>query len=209
MNSNHFQIFALVYLILYLGSFFLPLILLKRRGIDVKGTMERITGFTPIAKVIALVGMLWLPMVILYAVNAESISWFLSFSFLDNDSVKVAGVVIAGISFPIMLLGMVGLGENFRIILPREKTELVTNGIYRYIRNPLVLSIYILALGMFLFVPNLLMLAAFICSIFQYKAKIKEEQRWLLQMHGPAYEKCKKDTGKYFPKVRRSLKEDN
>jgi len=203
MSLDYFQIFALGYLILYLVGFFLPLILFKRRGINIKGTMKGVTGWTPIAKIIALVSMLFVPMVILYAINAESISWFLKFSFLDNDFVKVAGIFIAGICFPIMLLGMVGLGENFRIILPRKKTDLVTNGIYHYVRNPLVLSIYILMLGLFLIIPNLLMLAIFICSIFQYEAKIREEENYLLRIHKDAYEKYKRNTGKYFPKVRR------
>jgi len=203
MNFDYSQIFPLVYLILYLGGLSLALIVLKKRGIDVRGTMEGVTSFTPFAKVIALGSMLWVSMVILYAINAESLSWFLRFSFLDNDFVKVAGIVIAGISLPVMLLGMVALGGNFRIILPREKIVLVTNGIYHYVRNPLVLSGYILALGMFLIVPNLLMLAAFICSIFQYEAKIREEEKFLLQMHKEAYEKYKKDTGKYLHKLRR------
>jgi len=203
MNFDYPQIFPLAYLVLYLVGFLIPLIVLKRRGVDVKGTMRGVTGWTPVAEVIALVSMLWVPMVILYAINAESISWFLRFSFLDNDFVKVAGIVIAGVGLPILLLGMVGLGESFRIVLPRGKTELVTNGIYHYVRNPLVLSIYVFVLGIFLIIPNLLMLAAFICSIFQYEAKIREEEKFLLQMHKEAYEKYKKDTGKYFPKVKR------
>lgn len=202
MNLACSQICPLACLVLYLIGFVLPLVVLKRRGIDVKGTMEGVTGWTPFAKVMTLVSMLWVPMVILYAIDAESIVWFLRVSFLDNGSAKVTGVAMAGTGLAVLLLGMAGLGANFRVVLPRRKTELVTNGVYHYVRNPLVLSLHMLVLGMFLMIPNLLMLAAFICSIFQYEAKIREEERFLLQMHGEAYKKYKKDTGKYLPIMR-------
>ena len=204
---DYSQIALQVYLLLYILMFVLPVVILKRKGIDAKGTLEGIPKWPLFAYFILFISFLWLPLIILYVVNIESISWFLKISFLANDMVKITGITIIGIGLLIEAHGMIEMGENFRIYLPREKTKLITTGIYRYIRNPLVLSIYMLVFGAFLIIPNLLMLLVFICNIYVYQRKIREEEEYyLLKVYKKEYEEYKKNVGGFFPKLKRGDK---
>ena len=184
--------------------FLLPVIILKRRGIDVRGTLKGIPRWPLFAYFISFISFLWIPIMILYVVNAGSVNWFLEIPFLSDEIVKITGIAIIGIGFLIEILGMIEMGDKFRIYLPKGKTKLVTTGIYHYIRNPLVLSIYMLVFGVFLVIPNLLMLTVFICNIYVYRRKIREEEKYyLLKIYKKEYEDYRKNVGGFFPKIKR------
>jgi protein-S-isoprenylcysteine O-methyltransferase Ste14 len=109
---------------------------------------------------------------------------------------SIAGLVVS-------IAGEAALGESFCIALPKAKTGLVTRGIYRHIRNPVVLGTILLVLGTFLIAPSLLAFVALVVNVIGYEMKVRAEEEYLRRMHSAEYGAYCARTGRYFPLLRR------
>jgi protein-S-isoprenylcysteine O-methyltransferase Ste14 len=87
------------------------------------------------------------------------------------------------------------------VALPESKQPLITQGIYRFTRNPLALSVDLLALGVLLLAPSWLALASLVLNVVSYEWKIRIEEAYLRQAHGMAYTAYCARTGRYLPKL--------
>ena len=119
---------------------------------------------------------------------------------------KVVGIIIIGIGLLVAALGVKSLGVNFRVAFPREKTKLVTTGIYHYTRNPIVLSIYLGVTGTFLIIPNMLMMMTIICNFICYDTKVRAEEVYLSRVHKGKYERYKNEVSRYLLRIKRGDK---
>ena len=108
----------------------------------------------------------------------------------------MVALVLAGV---FLIWGEISLGRSFRVALPESKQPLVTRGIYRFIRNPLALSVDLLALGILLVAPSWLALTSFAMNVVAYEFKIRIEEAYLREAHGAAYEAYCAQAGRYFP----------
>ncbi|KYK33901.1 MAG: isoprenylcysteine carboxylmethyltransferase family protein [Theionarchaea archaeon] len=214
------QIVLLVSLLIYIGLFGVSLIIPKRAGYNPKGTTR---GYTKEKIVLSNSSILLILVIVLYVVTEQSINWFWKFPFLATPFFQWVGTVVMGTGLILEAVvmgtglileavvmgtglileavGIVTLGVNFRVMLPQEKTNLVTHGIYSYVRHPMVLSVMLFAAGIFFIVPNGLTLFNAVVQVVMYNAKADVEEQYLLQVHGENYRTYKKRVGKFFPKL--------
>jgi len=87
------------------------------------------------------------------------------------------------------------------VALPESVQPLVTHGIYRFIRNPLALSVDLLALGVLFLAPSWLALASLALNVVGYEWKIRIEEAYLHEAHGAAYAAYCARTGRYLPRL--------
>ena len=187
------QVFLAAALGAYSVAFVGALVFVRRRtGCDPKGVDVRKT------KVSGMTFFLWLAVAVCYIFNARSVVWFGRIAFLDNDAAKGLGIALWVIGMLVGSAGEVALGEAFRIDLPRERTRLVTTGIYRYTRNPCVLGLDLVVLGTFLIAPSLLALVAVVLNCVGFHLKVQAEEEYLGRTHGEEYETYCARTGWYL-----------
>jgi protein-S-isoprenylcysteine O-methyltransferase Ste14 len=194
------QVFLAAALGAYLVSLVTIMVFVRRTGCDPKGVdvgKTKISGMT---------FFLWLGVAVCYIFNARSVVWFGRIAFLDNDAAKGLGIALCTIGSLLGLAGEVALGASFRMDLPRERTRLVTRGIYRYTRNPCVLGADLVVLGTFLIAPSLLALLAVVLNFVGFHLKVQAEEEYLLRTHGQVYETYQVRTGRYLPHIRRSTR---
>jgi protein-S-isoprenylcysteine O-methyltransferase Ste14 len=90
-------------------------------------------------------------------------------------------------------------GEDPNLLVFEKTTELVTSGIYRYIRHPLYCSLLVLAWGIFFKRPSVagagLAVAAAVFLILTARADEAECTRYF----GPSYETYMKTTRRFIP----------
>ena len=190
------QIFLAAALVAYFVAFVGMLVFVQRRtGCDPKGVDVRKT------RVSGITFFLWLAVAACYVLNTRSVVWFGRIACLDNDAAKGLGIVLWVIGMLVGSAGEVALGASFRIDLPRERTRLVTTGIYRYIRNPCVLGLDLVVLGTFLIAPSLLALLAIVLNFAGFHLKVQAEEKYLRQMHRAKYEAYCAQTGRYLPRI--------
>ena len=99
------------------------------------------------------------------------------------------------------------LGDAWRMgIKRREKTALMKNGPYRYVRHPIYLFQIAMLLGAILFLPTsfsfILLFVHLLCVVI----KAADEEAYLLRAHGSEYQAYLSSTGRLLPKISAFLK---
>jgi len=101
----------------------------------------------------------------------------------------------------------VALGDAWRMgIRRREKTALVKNGPYGYVRHPIYLFQITMLVGALLLLPTpfsfILLFIHLLCVVI----KAMDEEAYLLSVHGSEYQAYLSRTGRLLPKVGKLLR---
>ena len=163
-------------------------------------------GHRPAAALNGVASLLLLLTAVAHSLDARSVDWFGRITLLDGPIAQGLGVVVTMLSAVCIIWGELSLGRSFRVALPESKQSLVTHGIYRYIRNPLALSVDLLALGVLLLAPSWLALISLILNVASYEWKIRIEEAYLREAYGAAYAAYYARTGRYLPRLFRREK---
>ncbi len=83
----------------------------------------------------------------------------------------------------------------------KGKGELVTTGIYRYIRHPQYTGLLLLSLGMLIEWATLPLLILFPVMVFMYVRLARREEKEMLREFGTAYDLYMKRTKRFIPFV--------
>jgi protein-S-isoprenylcysteine O-methyltransferase Ste14 len=127
---------------------------------------------------------------------------FPSLLYLQLIDAKIArffGVAAIILSFFILTLSMIALGNSWRLGIDEKKPgALVTKGIYAVSRNPIYVFFNLYFVGTFLINGALIFLifAALLAVTLHYL--IHEEEKALLKIHGAAYRRYLAGTGRYI-----------
>jgi protein-S-isoprenylcysteine O-methyltransferase Ste14 len=122
---------------------------------------------------------------------------------LDHTAVQVAGVAL-GIGGIVLTFGaQLAMGDAWRIgVDPEERTELVTDGPFGLVRNPIYSAMIPTVFGLVLMVPNALAIAAIVCLVTALELQVRRvEEPYLLQTHGTAYAEYAASVGRFVPGV--------
>jgi protein-S-isoprenylcysteine O-methyltransferase Ste14 len=190
--------FLLIILIAHFIVFIAPLIIIGKKGADPHGTHK---GYSILARCSSISYFLLIIYLFMYILVIDITHNFYTFSFLVQDILIISGMVLAINGILLESLGIITLGLNFRIELPKEDTRLITSGIYRIMRNPIALSVYLFVIGVFLITPNIISLLICIFNIITFNAKVAKEEKFLLERFGYEYEQYAKRVGRYFPLI--------
>ena len=114
-------------------------------------------------------------------------------------------LIVCQIGSFIFGLGIVIMGIGWWQI-HRAKGELVTTGIYRYVRHPQYLGIFMLTIGMMIQWPTLSTLIMLPVLLISYYKLAKREEAVVLEEFGEEYEEYMKKTPAFFPiKIKRAI----
>jgi protein-S-isoprenylcysteine O-methyltransferase Ste14 len=94
------------------------------------------------------------------------------------------------------------MGKNWSVVVvPGERNELVTNGLYRFVRHPIyALSVVVMA-STAIIVPVWPMIAAVIVHTGLMIYKASSEERFLVDLHGREYLNYRNRTGRFLPRL--------
>ena len=186
-------------LLVYIGAFVGIMVAVRHStGANLGGHAR---GHSLAALFNGLAALLLLVTAIAYPLQARSVDWFGRVVLLDHPLARGVGVMSLTLAGVCLIWGEVSLGRSFRVALPERVQPLVTHGIYRFTRNPLALSVDLLALGVLLLAPSWLALISLVVNAVAYESKIRIEEAYLLEAHGAAYETYCQRTGRYLPRL--------
>jgi protein-S-isoprenylcysteine O-methyltransferase Ste14 len=186
-------------LAIYFGSFFAIVATVRRAG------GERPLGHTDRHLAGPLVSLLASAMLLLtagaYILDARSLTVFGHILLLSHPIIRFLGVMALILAAVLLIWAEVSMGGSFRVALPETKQPLVTDGIYGFTRNPMALSVNLLALGVLFLAPSCLALVSLILNAVSYEWKVRTEEDYLRDAHGPEYEAYCARTGRYLPRL--------
>ena len=121
------------------------------------------------------------------------------YSFIGHTGMYI-GTVMSLVGITLVVLGW---KEVFRRYWSKEegKGELVTNGIYRWIRHPQYTGFMLITLGMIFDWATLPMLIMWPIMAVLYYRLAKKEEAEMEQNFGPAYQDYRERTGMFLPRL--------
>ena len=103
---------------------------------------------------------------------------------------------IIGVLF--FALATITMKSSWRVGIPEEKTVLITQGIYRFSRNPAFVGFDLLYLSVCLMFFNIPLLLVSLWAAVMLHLQIIQEEVHMSRMFGEEYEAYRKKTRRYF-----------
>jgi len=124
---------------------------------------------------------------------------------LDWPIGHTIGFWLFGIGLATMFWSQMTMGASWRIgVDSKEQTELVTRGIFSFVRNPIYSSGFLMSLGMFLILPVPWMALSVIILILGVEVQVRAVEEPLLRTsHGMKYSDYTAKVGRFVPGVGR------
>ena len=171
---------------------------LRRQGVSVIPDLRAPEYMTPVEKLLGslyLIGIVLIPLIYVFA------PWL---DFADYDLPAWVGVIGAATFAAGLWLqwkARADLGYNLTPTgVTREGHSLVTDGAYRYIRNPIYAGFWLQAIAQALLLHNWIAgLAGLVLILPIYKYRLRREEQDLLGRFGEEYRLYKDRTGRVIP----------
>jgi protein-S-isoprenylcysteine O-methyltransferase Ste14 len=124
---------------------------------------------------------------------------------LDGPGAHALGLILFGLGLAATLYAQLAMGESWRVgVDERETTDLVTDGPFALVRNPIFAAMIPTSLGLTLMVPNVVAFAGFAALVLALEIQVRlVEEPYLRAAHGQAYATYAARTGRFAPRVGR------
>lgn len=131
----------------------------------------------------------------------DNVSMFMGkLTFLKTPYVTYAGFLFFCVSIIWGWVISAQLKNSWRVgVMTDQKTTLIEDGIYAYVRNPYFISYFIMYMSLFLIRPSVVLLILVMITVAIFHKMVLKEESYLSNIHGKAYEKYRDTTGRYFP----------
>jgi len=189
-----------MYLFLYFIFFFLLVFVIrtylqwKRTGINPLTFKKGDDAHGYNGKEFMFITILELIVIGIYAFKKDWYEYLLPFWYLENPVVVKIGWVLLLVSLILIWIAQSQMANSWRIgIDEKNKTELVTKGLFSVSRNPIFLGIMIANIGVLMVLPNAFTLLIISLSMVSVNTQIRLEEAFLRAEFGTDYEEyCKK-----------------
>ena len=177
------------FIIYFLFVFVIRSILLKNKtGINplTFNKTDDAHGFN--GKVFTVITFMELVVVGIYAFKIEWYKYLLPFWYIENEILSIIGWGFLFISLIIVWIAQSHMANSWRIgIDEKNKTKLVTKGLFSVSRNPIFLGIMIANIGLFLVIQNAFTLLIISLSTISINTQIRLEEAFLEREFGNDY----------------------
>jgi len=122
---------------------------------------------------------------------------------LDGPVGNWVGLVLAVCGIVLTFGAQLAMGDSWRVgVDPEERLELVTEGPFGVVRNPIYSAMIPTVFGLVLMVPNALAAAAFCSLIIALELQVRcVEEPYLLRTHGDEYAQYVSSVGRFVPGI--------
>ncbi len=105
-------------------------------------------------------------------------------------------LVFPGILF--IVIGYVSLGKYTKFGLPTNESKLITNGIYKYSRNPMYVGLFLMVIGSVLYFPHWILIVCIIITFILHHQITLAEEKFLRNAFGKEWEEYKTISKRYL-----------
>lgn len=141
----------------------------------VGGVMKLLTGLLVLA-------------VLLFSLSSEAYNYLNPFEYVEHDWLTYAGLFLIHAALIWIVIAESNMKQSWRIgIDEKNKTALVTKGLFSISRNPIFLGMIISTAGIFLILPNAITFFVAVTSYIVIQIQIRLEEEHLAKQHGTVY----------------------
>ena len=198
---NIIDIFAIISLAIFYILFLGRTILLYRNGIKVWviGTSTKKNSEIILEKILLPLALVISFIFIIITALHISLPKIISYCLINITWIQYIGIILCYIGLVIFLSALISFGKAWRIgIDENNSNELITNGMFKYSRNPIFLFMDIYFVGIMLIYPNIVFILLAIGTIVGIHLQILREEEFLLKKFGEKYIEYKNKTRRYI-----------
>jgi protein-S-isoprenylcysteine O-methyltransferase Ste14 len=119
---------------------------------------------------------------------------------LGNAATLVAGLVLFAAGCLVTLAAQAGMGSSWRIgVDPTERTGLITDGLFKWARNPIFTGMVTAAAGLALLAPTLLTAASVVMLIAAIGIQVRRVEEPYLRQAMPGWPEYAQRVGRFVP----------
>ena len=186
-----YTILALLVLAAFYGVYFAKVLAQKQRDIQTRQIGRRKEKSIHTVEVLMSIATLGAPIAQLFSI---AFGW----SYLPANA-RFTGFCVGMLGDVIFLLSVLCMKDSWRAGIPdKDKTELVTTGIYRFSRNPAFLGFDLMYVSVLLLYGNLLTLGFSAFAIVMLHLQILQEERYLVNTFGAPYQAYCRHVSRYL-----------
>lgn len=188
-----FKIYCLLVIVIFYSIYFTKMFVQKHHGIQTHqiGRRKEVEIHTTET---------FMSFATLGIVIAQLISIIFDWSYLPVG-IRFIGFCIGMLGDLIFLLSVLCMKDSWRAGIPdKDKTKLVTTGIYQYSRNPAFLGFDLMYLGIMCMYCNGLTIFFTIFAIIMLHLQILQEEKYLVSTFGLEYQMYQKQVFRYLGK---------
>lgn len=191
VKINIFMILAFAVMLFFYGVYFIKQVVQKRQGIQTRQLGKRKEKSIHTTELI-------MSAATCLIVLAEVVSILLDLNFMPAP-VRIGGVVLGAAGDLIFLTAVLTMKNSWRAGIPeKDRTEFVSEGIYRYSRNPAFLGFDMMYAGILLMYFNWMLLIVTVWTMIMLHLQILQEEKYLPTVFGDKYLEYKKHTRRYL-----------
>lgn len=186
-----YRILALFILFMFYSIYLAKAWLQKRRGIQThqigKGKKRRVQIVETVMGIVTV-----------SIIPVQLLSIIFGWGHLPAN-VRFTGFCVGIIGDLIFLVSVLCMKDSWRAGIPdSDKTKLVTDGIYRYSRNPAFLGFDLQYIGILLIYFNFLTLIFTVFAVIMLHLQILQEEEYLTSTYGEEYQAYRRQVFRYW-----------
>lgn len=190
-NNLPFKLMAIFILAVFYAIYFGKMIIQKKKGITTHQIGKR--KEKKLHTVETLMSVATFSVVII-----QLLSIFFDWNIMPSGA-RFMGFCIAGIGDIFFLISVTYMKDSWRAGIPeKDKTKLVTDGIYKFSRNPAFVGFDFMYIGILLMFFNIGTLLFSLFSIVMLHLQILQEEKYMAKTFGEEYLEYKKKVFRYI-----------
>lgn len=117
----------------------------------------------------------------------------------SSKVVSGIGAVFCLLGLVLFLCSLIAFGKSFRVGIDEDHPgELVTSGVFAISRNPIYTAFFFILLGIFLIIPNWLLLLYLVVGFWFINRQVRREEDSLEKTYGEEYKEYRKRVRRYI-----------
>ena len=190
-NNLPFKLMAIFILAVFYAIYFGKMIIQKKKGITTHQIGKR--KEKKLHTVETLMSVATFSVVII-----QLLSILFDWNIMPSGA-RFTGFCIAGIGDIFFLISVIYMKDSWRAGIPeKDKTKLVTDGIYKFSRNPAFVGFDFMYIGVLLMFFNIGTLLFSLFSIVMLHLQILQEEKYMAKTFGEEYLEYKKKVFRYI-----------
>lgn len=190
-EKQTFQLLAVLVMLIFYSIYFIKMFSQKKKGIKTNQLGKKKEKDLHLVETLMGIGTFSI-------VGIQLLSIILNVTLLPTHG-RIIGFIIAMMGNVVFLISVLCMKDSWRAGIPeKDKTKLVTRGIYKISRNPAFLGFDIMYMGILLMFFNFGLLIITIYVMVMLHLQILQEEKYLTKTFGNEYLKYKSQVLRYI-----------
>lgn len=187
-----FQISAIMILLAFYGCYFVKMLSQRKKGIQTDQIGKGKTGFVKFVEITMKIATYTVP-------AAEVVSIILGTTKFPVG-VRIVGVCVGAAGAAVFIISVLTMRDSWRAgVSETDKTDLVTEGIYQFSRNPAFLGFDLVYIGICLMFFNYILFVVSLFAMLMFHLQIVNvEEDFLMKAFGDEYVDYRKKVHRYL-----------